>query len=236
MNSQKYSGRIFMGAILVILGALLLLDNLNIMPIDLPGYVFSWKMLLVVIGAFILINSEHKMPGVILIFIGGVFLLPEIFNVDYHNIFSFWPLLLVFMGLSLLFKKKAGHCPPRSRFERAAPADVNTLDEVVIFGGTEKRITSDNFRGGKITAVFGGAELDLRSCKLAEGQNVLEITAMFGGVTMVAPPEWTVIIDITPVFGGVSDERVQHPSIIKDVSKELHIKGFLLFGGVEIKN
>jgi predicted membrane protein len=237
MNSQRYGGRLFMGTILVLIGVLLLLDNLNIMPISLPGYVFSWKMLLVVIGVFILINSDHKAPGVILITIGGIFLAPEIFHLNYHNIFSFWPLLLVFMGLSLLFKKKAtAHCHNKPRLENFMPSSADILDEVAIFGGTEKKVISENFKGGKIETVFGGVELDLRNCKLAEGQNLLEITAIFGGVTIIAPPEWTILVDITPVFGGVSDERMQHPSIIKDNSKELQLKGFLVFGGVEIKN
>ncbi len=236
MNSQRYRGRIFVGVILVLLGALLLLDNLNIMPFDLPGYVFSWKMLLVVIGTLILINSDHKTPGVVMILIGGVFLAPEIFHIDRINIFSLWPLVLVFIGLSLLFRKSPGYFKNPKQYDKFTYSDVDMLDEVAIFGGTEKKITSENFKGGKITAVFGGVELDLRNCKLAEGQNLLEVTAMFGGVTVIAPPEWTIVVDLTPIFGGFSDERVEHPSIIRDTTKELHIRGFLLFGGGEIKN
>jgi predicted membrane protein len=143
---------------------------------------------------------------------------------------------LVFIGLSLLFRKSPGYFKHPKQYDKFTSSDADMLDELAIFGGTEKKVTSENFKGGKIEAIFGGVELDLRNCKLAEGQSILEVTAIFGGVTIIAPPEWTITIELTPVFGGFSDERVEHPSIIKDTTKELRIVGFLVFGGGEIKN
>src|SRR5216683_6594953 len=41
-----------------------------------------------------------------------------------------------------------------------------TLNEAVVFGGLERRMTSQDFQGGDITAIFGGIELDLTEANI----------------------------------------------------------------------
>ena len=81
------------------------------------------------------------------------------------------------------------------------------IDYVNVFSGGERQIVSENFRGGKITAVFGGTELDLTKAKLAPGRTELEIACVFGGATIIVPDDWNVKIEVTPVLGGFSDSR-----------------------------
>jgi len=106
---------------------------------------------------------------------------------------------------------------------------------VAIFGGGEKIITSNNFRGGKLTAIFGGVDLILLNAQLAQGSHQLEVFAMFGGWTLRIPSNWHVKSEVVAIFGGVSDKRYIGPDTVKDNTRQLVIKGFVMFGGGEIK-
>ena len=45
--------------------------------------------------------------------------------------------------------------------------DEDYIDEVSIFGGTKKKISAQNFKGGKITTVFGGSEINFLDTQLS---------------------------------------------------------------------
>src|SRR3954467_7361372 len=79
MSNHSYK-KILAGIILVLVGKVLLLHNLHLLPVELPSFVFTWKMILVVAGVyFILIGSVFM--GFILIGTAGYFLLPEAFGI-----------------------------------------------------------------------------------------------------------------------------------------------------------
>ncbi len=115
------------------------------------------------------------------------------------------------------------------------PADsMDYIDDMSIFGGGDKMITSQNFRGGRLTCVFGGSKINLLKADLAKGQNIIDIFAMFGGTKLVIPTGWNVKIEITSLFGGFNDKRPVPPDNVIDPSKELVIKGIVIFGGGDI--
>jgi len=84
--------------------------------------------------------------------------------------------------------------------------------------------------------VFGGMELDLTKAKMAPGRNELEIACVFGGATIIVPDDWFVTIEVTPVLGGFSDSRKLAPGRCADMTKQLVIKGAVVFGGGEVKS
>ena len=79
--------------------------------------------------------------------------------------------------------------------------------ELNIFGGGERTINSDNFKGGKITCVFGGSSIDMLSAKLAPGNNVIDVFTVFGGSKLIIPSDWDIKLDVVAIFGGFSDKR-----------------------------
>ena len=89
---------------------------------------------------------------------------------------------------------------------------------------------------GKISAVFGGIELDLTKARLAPGRNEIELACVFGGATIIVPDTWFVTIEVTPVLGGFSDSRKLSPGRTVESSSQLVIKGAVIFGGGEIKS
>ena len=212
--------RAIIGLLLVIVGSLFLLDNLGF-DIDVPYYLFSWPAVFVVLGIINLLSGNRRSS---LIFFG----LATIFYLHYYDVINLrdvWPVILIIIELSFILRKKSG---PKITSE----SSESYFDEVAIFGGTEKKFVSEKLEGGKVSCIFGGSEIDLRGSKAQDGA-VIEIFCMFGGVELMLPDDWKVNMDATAIFGGFSDAR---KTITDKPSANVHIKGFTMFGGGEIKN
>ena len=111
------------------------------------------------------------------------------------------------------------------------------LNELALFGGVEKRITVNNFQGGRVQAIFGGVEIDLRTADMEGDEVVIDAEAVFGGVEIVIPDKWIVSFEGQSIFGGYSDEtRQPMPDVMTGQRKTLIIRGRAIFGGIAIKN
>jgi len=211
--------RAILGIILVVIGSIFLLDNLGF-RIDLPWYIFRWPIVFIIIGV-VNVFSGNLRPA--LLFFGlGIFFYLNLFDVI--DIRDYWPVILIIIGLTFIFRK--------STFIKASENDEDVFDEVAIFGGTDKKFTSENLKGGKITSVFGGSNIDLRGSKI-QGEANIEVFCMFGGVEILVPADWKVNMDATAILGGSSDERA---NINEENVATLNVKGFVMFGGAELKN
>ncbi len=248
-NSTPQSNKHLIGGVVVLtIGVLFLLRNFHILGPELNHYIFSWKTLLIGIGILNLALANNRVGGFILIAIGTFFWLPEIFDLSVRAGQLFWPVIIMIVGIMLLFKRPNNpHFPWKGRGWKDASADDyqtgegnsdEYVDEVSIFSGSKKIINSNNFRGGKITAIFGGSEVNLTRAQLAPGRNILNVFFMFGGSEIVVPSNWNVVIEVTPIFGSFSDERYVPKSFQTDDGAEsvLIVRGLLLFGGAEIKS
>ncbi|MBS1528446.1 MAG: hypothetical protein JST19_22555 [Bacteroidetes bacterium] len=108
------------------------------------------------------------------------------------------------------------------------------LDATSIFGGSKKTILSKNFRGGDITNIFGGSEIDLSMADI-DGKVVIDITQVFGGTKIVVPPHWQVVSNMSAVFAGVDDKRLRRVGS-GDNNKILVLEGVSIFAGVDIRS
>jgi len=220
--------RLAIGVILILIGGLFLLRNYY--DFYLPYYFYEWETIFIAMGVVFLFIAKNKTVGFVFIAIGLFNLVPEL-----------WPLILVGIGAYILFKGKRieAHRNKINQDLSGTTENISSddyIDDVAVFGGGNKVYQSNNFRGGKSTAVFGGSEIDLYNCKLADGTQILDITAIFGGVTLIVPNDWNVQLDVVPIFGGFSDKRRKDPNLVQDQNKTLIIKGVVLFGGGELKN
>ena len=229
------SNRFIIGILLVIAGFILILEKTTVLPAPIDNFIddiiFSWQMLLIVIGVITLAGSGNKTPGIVLIAVGGFFLIPELFS-DYFRSFNFfWPALFIVIGVVLLINSR--RLGDRLHYSTGSKADM--IDYVNVFSGAERQLITENFMGGKVTSVFGGGEVDLTRSSLAPGNNIVEITCIFGGTTLIVPESWNVIIDVTPILGGFSDGRKIGSDVIRDTTRSLTVKGVVIFGGGELK-
>lgn len=227
------SNRALIGVILVIVGVFLVMRNTGFFPDFIDHVVFSWPMLLVAIGLVMTLGGSEKSAGIIVMAVGGFFLIPTIFRETFHAYNMFWPSIFIIIGVIFIFSKRKGWGSISA--SKGAGGD-DYIDYVNIFSGGERQILSQNFTGGKISAVFGGIELDLTKAKLAPGRNEIEIACVFGGATIIVPDDWYITIDVTPVLGGFSDSRKLAPGRTIDPGKQLVIRGAVVFGGGEVKS
>lgn len=253
------SGKVWAGLFIVGIGALLLLKNFGLF---LPHWVFKWSTWLIVIGLFVGARNNFRNSGwFVMVLIGSYFTLEEIFR-GYEMRNVVFPLMLVALGVYMIVKpKNSWGCKKNKwRFKddryvkfgydstvyhkvnaeeetEEAPRDFNAndyVDSVNVFGGSNQVIYSKNLKGGEITAVFGGGDINLTQADF-ENQIVLDVTAIFGGVKIVVPATWQIKSEVTAVFGGVDDKRPIYPPS-EEIKKLVVIRGVVLFGGVEFKS
>jgi predicted membrane protein len=108
------------------------------------------------------------------------------------------------------------------------------MDSTSIFGGSKKTILSKNFRGGDVTNIFGGAEIDLTMADI-DGKVIIDITQLFGGTKIIVPPHWQVVSNLSAVFAGVDDKRLRKTGS-GDNNKILVLEGVSIFAGIEIRS
>ncbi|HLF35667.1 MAG TPA: DUF5668 domain-containing protein [Cyclobacteriaceae bacterium] len=229
---QDTNRRIVLAGFLIVIGIILLLRNFELLP-WLPEYVFSWPMLLVLIGTYILLTKQRIIPSLIFIGIGLYFLMDDIFEIYYDDFWMLWPLILIAIGISLVLRGRSAYYDRHSK-PGSKDSDLDYIDNISIFSGNEKIINSHQFKGGKITNIFGGSEINLLNAKLAAGNNYIDIVTVFGGSTIIVPANWNIKVDILSIFGGFVDKREYKET--NPAEPVLYIKGFTLFGGGEIKS
>jgi predicted membrane protein len=226
------NNKIIIGVVLVLAGMFLVMKNTGIFPDFIDHIIFSWQMLLVVIGLVMTLGATEKTAGIIVMAVGGFFMIPLLFRETFHVYNMFWPAIFIIVGIIFIMSRRKGWNVAASK----GMIGDDYIDYVNVFSGGERQIVSQNFRGGKISAVFGGIELDLTKAKLAPGRNDLEIACVFGGATIIVPDNWYITIEVTPVLGGFTDSRKLSPGRTVDSTSQLVIKGAVVFGGGEVKS
>jgi predicted membrane protein len=224
--------RAIVGVVLVLVGLFLVLKNTGFFPDFIEHVIFSWPMLLVAIGLVMTLGASEKTAGIIVMAVGGFFLIPTIFRETFHAYNMFWPSIFIIIGVVFIFSKRKGW----NQVTSTGVIGDDYIDYVNVFSGGERQIVSQNFRGGRISCVFGGMELDLTKAILAPGRNEIELACVFGGATIIVPDDWFVTIEVIPVLGGFSDSRKLSPGRTIEMSKQLVIKGAVVFGGGELKS
>jgi predicted membrane protein len=233
---SKPDGVPFIGIFLIGLGLVFLFDRIGIIPEYWRNIIISWQMLLIFIGSINLFRNHARFPGVILILVGLAFLLPEIIQIPFETRQLIWPLVLILIGVFIVFKRKNVKKAHYFNLQTENVYSDDLIDETAIFGGGKRVVSSQNLKGGNITAIFGGVELDLSDADLSEDGAIIELACIFGGTTIIVKPEWEVQVQVTSIMGGFTDKRKVYKQTGSVASKRLVIKGAAIFGGGEIKS
>jgi predicted membrane protein len=230
-NHHQLSGMIF-GGIVVLAGIVLLLDRAGVLaPYEFWDF---WPMSLVIFG---LVNlavpaaAPHRVFGGLLLVAGATLQMHKL-DVLPFEIGMVWPVFVIALGIHIFWSTWY-------RRKQDGNADVDSpdrVDELVIFGGSNSASRSKAFSGGEATAIFGGCDLDLTRAQIEGDAAVLWCRAVFGGVDVRVPEDWEVVVKGVGILGGYED-KTRHPSNgTEQKPKQLIIKGYAIFGGVDIKN
>lgn len=227
--------RIFFGLMLISFGLLFFLKKTGL----ISGLQFSniWPYILILIGLVLAVKNRFVGWGpYILMFIGIFHAIPafsfELAGRTVHSGALALPFLLVLLGCMVIFR------PCTKKYGRKA-VPVSHTDSLmqmdVVFGGRKEVITSKDFRGGHISATFGGAEINLMQAESADGNIVLDLRITFGGCDLLLPSHWEIRNEIVPVLGAVEDNRVIRTEE-KDRKTIVILRGSCVFGGIDIKS
>ena len=203
------------GLVLFLAGALLLLNNLDLLPYRLWDF---WPALLVLLGLSMVWRAIGRSGS------GG----PRPRDA----------------GLAGWMDDGATSSGPAAAGASGASASVPpaggagsdagaVVDCFALLGASRRRSASQDFRAASLTAIMGGCELDLRQASIRGGQAVIDTFAMWGGIEIKVPQDWTVALHGTPILGGFDDKTVR---VGGDGSKILVVTGTAIMGGVEVKN
>lgn len=231
-RSQKRFG---FGLVILIIGIIVLLKQIGFDSFHLVNHI--WPYLLIGIGVLIGIKSRFRSPAsIILMIIGVVNAIPAFsFHIGETLVRSqqiVGPAILICAGLFFIFVSKKKTSFPVSS---TTNSDENFLQRDIIFGGAKELVTSKEFSGGDITAIFGGIELNMVQADAISDEFVITARVIFGGVELIIPSNWEVKNEMSVMMGSVDDQRSHRLQDPNAVRKTLVLKGMCVFGGVEIK-
>lgn len=227
MRRQVMTPHLIVGAFIIALGVLFTLDNLGLAHAD--RYLRFWPVVLIGVGLQKLAHSRDGMGGAFggfVITLAGVWLLLEESALIRVSFWDLWPMLLVFFGGYLVWQGATG----RQYRKRVESAD--TVSAFAILGAVARGSNSRTFRGGDLTTVMGGCEIDLRHAAI-DGAATIDVFALWGGIEIRVPEDWTVIAHVTPVLGGF-DDKTRPPQGL--ATHRLTVRGVVIMGGIEVKN
>lgn len=189
--------------------------------------------------------------ALILITLGILFLLENFGLADVGDLIgTFWPVILIIIGLSVLLRRHQvppmAHMPSGQQHSSGAAQtfDTSMLNNSSVFGDIDMKIVVPGFRGGMVSCVFGDVNLDLSEVLLADGEHLLKLDGVFGGLHLLLPKDLAVFVTARAVFGdvkvlgntrgGIGQELTYTSPNYADAPKKLRVYANQVFGDVRI--
>lgn len=218
-----FTPNLVVGVAITLLGALLLLDRLDVL--EARSLLQYWPVLLTLFGASVIVQAlrgdaappsgERGRPVV-------------------------GPGVVLFWVILWLVASQAS----ASRFRATGTLGDPQLSLVGIMGQDSRASAATSFRTAEMTSVMGRTRLDLRKATLAPDEEAtIDVLGVMGAVEVVVPESWTVEVQTTTVMGGVRDRRgaTDHdvpgtPGPPAGGGPRLLLRGIIVAGGLIIRS
>jgi len=238
-------GGFLMGTLIILIGVLFLLQNMNVIYVDRIGR--FWPVLLIAFGVSRIVERRFRWSlfgGIGFIVVGVLLLLGNLGYIAGNTWNYIWPVLLIAWGLQMLFREprfgRHGHRRWKHwRHGEGAHHKVEStgtedqLDENAVFGAVRRRLDSRKFEGGEINAVFGSVEIDLHGASTTQDEVRVDVHAVFGSVELTVPAQWKVTVRGQGVFGSFEDKTLPGA---ENARPHLIVSGEAVFGSVEVRS
>jgi len=213
---------IWVGLVFLTLGVFGILDATGVA--DTSTMIGRWWPAAVIgLGLLAMIAQRRVTFGPLIVTAIGFVLLAD--RLDWTDESLFWPMAAVVIGLAVLF-----NIGSRQHAERAG----NRPGSLALFSGTKIRDHSEHLTHTGVSAVFGGATLDLREAHIDDKASV-DALALFGGVDILVPRDWRVDLGGVPIMGGYEDKTTGNGSLPPN-APTLDVTATAIFGGVTVAN
>ena len=92
---------------------------------------------------------------------GVSFLISQFTNISIFAIF--WPLIIIAIGVSILLK------PSKDNWSKSETFKDDSINQSLMMWGADWKVTSKNFKGGKIDVLLGGFQAEkLRDAEISQ--------------------------------------------------------------------
>ena len=216
------SGRIVVGAGLVLVGVLYLLSAIG--DVDASGAIGRWwPVVLIALGAAQYgVDHSAKLGSAVLIILGLV-LLGFTTDVFEGSAWSYlWPIGLILAGVGVMI-------PRLTR----TPETGDAAQGFVALGSRILKSRSKSFEGGELTVILGNIVLDLTDAVPIGGAK-LSVTAILGGCEILVPSGWEVRIGGVPLLGGWDNTTKR--SETSPGAPVLTVRAVAILAGVEVRH
>ena len=236
--TPRVTPRLILGLALIFFGLIFTLDNFGVL--DASEIWRFWPLVLIAMGlARIWSGTFWRDPAGIVFLILGVAFGMKNFGILHFRLSYLFPLILVFFGVRIvsghLARKRTVVAGPPG-IAGGEPASPGRLSDWALFGGVDRRYAGLAFSGGEVSAIFGGFSLNLRGATMVGDEARIDVFAFCGGGDIKIPEDWNVSVSVVPLFGG-TDDKTRHPLPEPGKTpKQLLVTGYVIFGGVGIKN
>lgn len=224
---RHVSASLVVGIGILFLGTVLMLENFGIRG---AHYLWRlWPLIIVALGIIKLRNAKGSRTGAyMLLAIGSALSLSTIFGIDLGSLLG--PLFVMGIGIFIMLHalKKHRQSPPSLK------ESEDFIKGMALFSSYRHRHPRSPFKGGELTAIFGGTEVDLRDAQITSQSVRLDCFIMFGGGEIRVPEGWDVRVSATAIFGGIDNKSIPLPNGAQG-KPVLSVTGMVLFGGMEIK-
>lgn len=220
------TGRLFVGSVFVGVGLVFLLEAGDVL--DAGDTLASWwPVALVALGLFHALDRGRFVAGAAVLIITGLVLLGVTTELVGDSSWGVvWPAALIALGAWL-----AVGWGRRSR--RKVP-DLDTVDGLAVLSSARVATRSEKFRHASVTAVVGGATLDLTEATPVATGGVVDATAVLGSITVLVPRGWHVELRGIPLLGAWDDTTDRQ--VIGSGSPRLTVRALVVLGGIEVKH
>lgn len=230
---MKKFGNLLWGILFIAVGLILALNYMGVTNINL--FFEGWWTLFIIVPCFIGLFTNHAKTWDIIGLLIGIALFCGV-----RGYMSFatirhlaLPVIFIIIGCSILFSGLISKTVGKKMTELNKNInDKNANEYYATFSEQKVDLQNEEFRGADLNAVFGSASLNLNQA-IIKGDQIVNASAIFGGITIFVPQNVNIKIRSTPIFGGVSNKTAR--SNTPDNAMTIYINAFCLFGGVEIR-
>ena len=254
MSENKHrldSNNLWFGLVILAVGVCWLMAKMNLFFI--PGWLFSWEVVLIAIGLILGIRSRFSGIGwLIPVMVGGFFFLEDIPYFHFEIRQYGFPVAVILIGILFVYRAllpgkyegkwhgKWNKGKYEGKWELGTDAfseesTISSEDLIDInnsFGGIKKKVISKTFMGGRISTSFGNTEIDLTQSDI-EGIVRIDFNLNCAGVELIVPSNWEVKSEVSIVLAGIDESRKVGTLT---PGKTLLLTGSCFMSGIEIKS